>query len=143
MVTISDTKDDLKKKILNEMTVDYGNTLEKNFNKAKLFIRISKDGLVDVLVKEKVTGPQQIQLYLIGKLYAVQAELAESYDVGNRELMDQLGIPEGSLLPWLKELRDKNKIRHVRKERNVFHSMPINLLQDTLEDIEIRVRKKS
>lgn len=136
-----ETKGDLKKKILSEMTVDYSNNLEKNFNLAKQLVRITSEGLVDVMVKDKVTGPQQIQLYLIGKLYAKQAELATTDEVGNRELMEQLGIPEGSLLPWLKELRDKNKIRQVRRERNVYHSVPVNLIENTLKIIQKKVQK--
>jgi hypothetical protein len=140
---MSETKDDLKKKILSEMTVDYSSNLERNFSLAKQFVRITKDGLVDVTVKDKVTGPEQIQLYLIGKLYAKQAELTTTDEVGNRELMDQLGIPEGSLLPWLKELRDKNKIRQAKRERNVYHSMPVNLIETTMQNIEKKLHKKA
>jgi hypothetical protein len=140
---MSETKDDLKKKILREMTVDYSSNLERNFSLAKQFVRITKDGLVDVTVKDKVTGPEQIQLYLIGKLYAKQAELTTTDEVGNRELMDQLGIPEGSLLPWLKELRDKNKIRQAKRERNVYHSMPVNLIETTMQNIEKKLHKKA
>lgn len=136
-----ETKDDLKKKILSEMTVDYSNNLEKSFNLAKQLVRITSEGLVDVMVKDKVTGPEQIQLYLIGKLYAKQAELATTDEVGNRELLEQLGIPEGSLLPWLKELRDKNKIRQFRRERNVYHSIPVNLVENTLKAIQKKVQK--
>lgn len=138
----TDAKEDLlRKKIRSEMTVDYSNNLEKNFNLAKQFIRITNDGLVDVIIKDKITGPEQIQLYLIGKIYAKRGEYTTDDQVGNRELMDQLGIREGSLLPWLKELRDNNKIRQVRRERNVYHSMPVNLIEVTLKAIEKKVQK--
>lgn len=136
-------RNDLKKKILSEMTVDYSGNLEKNFNLAKQFVRITSEGLVDVIVKDKVTGPEQIQIYLIGKLYAKQAELTTTDEVGNRELMEQLGIPVGSLLPWLKELRDKNRIRQSKRGKNVYHSMPANLVENTLQSIEKKLRKKS
>ena len=140
---MTETKEDLKKKVLSEMTVDYSSNLEKNFPLAKQFVRITSEGLVDVLIKDKVSGPEQILLYLVGKMYAKEGGLATTDEVGNRELMEQLGIPKGSLLPWLKELRDKNKIRQVRRERNVYHSVPVNLIESTLQTIEKKVRKKA
>ena len=133
---------ELKKKILEEMTVDHHNALEKNFELAKQLIRITKDGKVDVLYKEKLSGKDQIMLYLIGKLYAKEAELAESDEVGNKELLEELGIPEGSLLPWLKELRDKNKIQQIKRGRHSFHKIPINLVEKTLKEIKKKLNKK-
>ena len=55
--------------------------------------------------------------------------------------MDELGIPEGSLLPWLKELRDKNKIRQIKKGRIVHHRIPINAVERTLRSIERKLKK--
>jgi hypothetical protein len=136
-------KDSLKRRVLSEMTVDYSKILEKNFDRAKQFVRISADGLVDVLVRDKVTGPEQIQLYLIGKIYARAADLTATDEVGNKELMQQLAIPEGSLLPWLKELRDKNRITQIRHERNVYHTVPVNLIEETLRGIEKKVGKET
>ena len=43
------------------------NTLEKNFDLAKKFIRITSIGRIDILNKEKVKGQDKILLYLIGK----------------------------------------------------------------------------
>jgi len=65
-------------------------------------------------------------------LYAKEAELTPTDDAGNKELMDELGVPKGSLLPWLKDLRDENKIT-TRLDNNVprfwfstfkLHSLP-------------------
>lgn len=134
-------KDSLKSRVLSEMTVDYSKILEKNFDRAKQFVCISADGLVDVLVRDKVTGPEQIQLYLIGKIYARAADLTTTDEVGNNELMQQLAMPEGSLLPWLKGLRDKNKITRIRHERNAYHTVPVNLIEETLKGIEKKVDK--
>jgi len=138
---VGGTESELKKKILNEMTVNYSSNLERNFELAKQFIRIARDGKVEVLVKDKVGGKEQIQLYLIGKMYAKEAGLATTDEVGNNELMEQLGIPVGSLLPWLKDLRDKNKIKQVKHEKNVFHRVPVNLIESTLRAVEKKVRK--
>lgn len=131
----------LKKMIIEEMTVDYSNALEKNFDLAKQFIRITKDGKVDILFKDKLSGKEKILLYLIGKLYAKEVGFAATDDVGNKELMDELGIPKGSLLPWLKDLRDENKIKQVKKGRYTHHSIPVNLVERTLKSTERKLKK--
>lgn len=137
-----DASSDLKKKILGEMTVNYSDNLQKNFEMAKQFIRITRDGQVDILNKDKLSGTEQIQLYLIGKMYAKEAELATTDEAGNNELMEQLSIPVGSLLPWLKQLRDAKKIKQVKRERNVYHRIPVNLIEGTLKTIERKLHKK-
>jgi len=134
-------ENNLKQKIIEEMTVNYSNSLEKNFNLAKQFIRITKDGKVDILFKDKLTGKYQIMLYLIGKLYAKEGGFTTTDEVGNKELMDELGIPKGSLLPWLKDLRDKNKIKRVKKGQYTYHSIPINLVEKTLKYVERELKK--
>ncbi|MFX0210117.1 MAG: hypothetical protein ACFFDT_29315 [Candidatus Hodarchaeota archaeon] len=133
-------KENLRKRILEEMTIDYSKVLEQNFDLARQFIRLTKEGDVEVLVKEKVTGEEKIRLYLIGKLYAKEAGLTSTEDVGNQEFMDNLGIPSGSLLPWLKSLRDENKINQVKRERHTYHSIPIGLVDKTLKVIEKKIK---
>jgi len=138
---MTNEKKSLKERILEEMTVDYSNALEKNFDLAKQFIRLTQDGKVDVIVKDKVSGKEKILLYLIGKLYAKEAGFSPTDDVSNKELVGELGIPEGSLLPWLKELRDKNKIKRIKKGRTVHHSIPINVVERTLKSIERKLKR--
>ena len=108
-------QDNLKRRIMDEMVVDYASALERNFDLAKRFIRITKDGRVDILVKDKLVVRDNIALYLIGKLYAREAGFAASDEVNNEELLNELGIPSGSLLPGLKELRDKTIIKLQQK----------------------------
>ena len=132
---------DLKKRIIEEMTVNYSSALERNFDLAKQFIRITEDGKVDILFKDKLSGKEQILLYLTGKLYAKEAGFIATDDVANKELMNELGIPEGSLLPWLKDLRDKNKIKQVKKGRYTHHSIPVNLVEKTLKSVERKIKK--
>src|SRR2546425_1962513 len=103
---LREPKTNLKTKILEEMTVNYSDNLEKSFDTAKRFIRISSEGKIEIRVREKLNGKDQILLYLVGKLYAKEGGLSLDEYVGNAELLDQLGFPVGSLLPWLKELRD-------------------------------------
>jgi len=133
--------DNLKNRIIEEMTVDYASALEKNFDLAKQFVRITKDGRVDVQFREKLTGQYQILLYLIGKLYAREVGFATTDDVGNKELTDELGIPKGSLLPWLKDLRDKRKIQQIKKGRYAHHSIAVNMVEKTLKSIEKKLKK--
>ena len=131
----------LKKRILEEMTADYSNALEKNFDLAKQFMMVTKEGKVDVLIKENISGKEQLLVYLIGKLYANKAGLSATDDVGNKELMDELGIPPGSVLPWLKYLRDENKIKQVKRGKNVHHAIPISMVEKTLIGLEKKLKK--
>ncbi len=96
----------LKKRIEEEMTANYANMLEKNFDIAKTLLRITPSGTVDVLRKQDLQGTDKILLYLIGKRYAKEAGMTDSEYVQNKELGDQLGIKRGSMLPWIKSLRD-------------------------------------
>jgi CRP-like cAMP-binding protein len=131
----------LRKRILEEMTVNYSNALEKNFELAKQFIRITREGKVEVLFKDRLTGKEQILLYLIGKLYAKEAGLSTSESVDNKELMNELGIRIGSLLPWLKELRKNPGIKQIKKEkRRVEHYIPVNLIERVLQRIDKKLR---
>jgi len=134
-------KEDLRKRIVQEMTVDYSKVLEENLDLAKQFVRLTKEGDVEILVKEKVTGQERIVLYLIGKLYAKEAGLASLDEVGNQELIENLGMPQGSLLPWLKSLRDESKIKQVKRERHTYHTIPMSLVGKTLKSIEKKIRK--
>jgi hypothetical protein len=133
----------LKRRIMEEMTVDYSGALEKNFDLAKQFMRITRDGRVDILVKNKVSGQDRILLYLVGKLYAKEAGLASTDSVGNKELMNELGIPEGSLLPWLMALRKKPGIKQIKEEKQVAHYMPINLVEPVLRSIGKKLKGES
>ena len=133
----------IKKKIIEEMTIDYSNALEKNFDLAKQFIRITKDGKVDIPSKDKLVGTEQISLYLIGKLYAKEAGFIATNEVGTKELLEELGVPEGSLYPWLKELYDAKKIKRVKKGRSAYYIISVNLVEKSLKDIENKIIKKT
>jgi len=134
-------ENNLREKIIEEMTVNYSSALEKNFNLAKQFIRITRDGKVDVLYKDRLTGMDAILLYLIGKLYAKEAGLTLTDDVGSKELMNELGIPQGSLGRWLKDLRDSNKIKPITRGRYTHHTAALNVVEKTLKSIERKIGK--
>ncbi len=132
----------LRKRILEEMTSNYSGNLEKNFDIAKQFVRLSPEGFVEVLVKEKIAGKDQILLYLIGKMYAKEAGYVNDEYVSNNELLEHLRYPIGSLLPFLKELRDDNLVRQTKRENNAFHTVPPAKLEEILASIEKKTRKK-
>lgn len=134
------TKRGLKERIREEMTAGYTNTLERNFELAKQFIHVTSNGKVDVLLRNKLTGKEQILLYLIGKLYAKQADYTPTEDVGNKELANELGTPIGSLLPWLKALRDSNKIKSIKRGKYTNHVIPINLVERVLRSVDKKIK---
>lgn len=131
----------LKKKIIEEMTVDYSNALGKNFDLAKRLIRITKEGKVDIPSKNKLNSKEQILLYLIGKLYAKEVGYADEEAVGSEELMNELGMVRGSLDPALKELRDAKKIKPMKKGRCKYHSIFVNLVESTLKSLEPKLKQ--
>lgn len=123
----------LKEKILNEMIVDHSDALEKNFERVKKLIAITKTGKVDITIdKAKLGGEDLIRLYCMGKLYSKESGLSKNVDVHYSELMDELGIKKGSVLPWLKNLRDNN---FLKSEKKGIHYMPLNMVERTIDDI--------
>lgn len=135
-------ENNLKKKIIEEMIVDYANALERNFDLAKRFLRITSSGRVAILAKDQFKIKEQILVYLIGKLYALEAGLTDEDNVSNKEFLDELGIPKGSLLPALKELRDKKRIELVKKGRYSNHRIPVNHVERTLNGIAEKTSTK-
>lgn len=129
----------LKKRILDEMTVETTGVLSKNFDLAKKFVKVAKNGKVEVMVKEKISGQERVLLYLIGKQYAKEAGLSESNVVSNKELMDELGVPRGSLDPWLMALRKSPGIKQVKEEQQVAHYIPTNVIEAILKDVERKI----
>ena len=134
-------QDELAKKILDTMVVDHSDALEKNFALASEFIKITKEGKVDVIVKSQITGPEKITMYLIGKLYAKRAGLVATEYTKNEELMNELGIGYTSLLPWLKTLRDNNIVEAGKSDgRESSHAVLLNAVERTLNDVNKKLK---
>ena len=125
----------LKKRVLEEMAVDYTRILEKNFDLAKNFVSITSEGKIELKNQESFKGRDKILLYLIGKAYAKESGLADTESVGNEELQEGLGIPIGSMLPWLKELRDTKKIKKITVNNKSYHSITSKCIEQTLKRI--------
>lgn len=136
-------KDVLRNKIKDVLSVDYSDLLDKNLDFVKQLLRITKEGKIDVIVKSNVTGQQKIGLYLIGKLYAKESGLSITDEADNKELMTQLGVREGSLLPWLKSLRDSGVIHDTQKGKKTYHSLPANEMERVLKEVYQYLKKAS
>ena len=128
-------KQKFKEVIIDGMKVDYDNVLEKNFDLAKKFIRITGSGTIDIINKENLSTNDKILIYLVGKKYAKEAQLADYEGAGNKELKDELGIPEGTLLPGIKHLRDKRMIKTIKKDGLSFHNILPNLIEKVLKKL--------
>ena len=129
---------DLKNRILKEMTVDHSDALERNFEFAKRFVRITKGGKIHVLVKDRIPEKQSILLYLLGKLYAKEAGMVDSEAVKNKEIMDELGMIEGSVSGRLTELRDQGRVVRVKTG---YHVIPLNQVEKTLREVEANLEQ--
>jgi len=132
--------EDLKKRVLGEMTVDHRGALERNFELAKKHVKITQDGKVELIHKDRMGGKPQIVMYMIGKLYAKEAGLAEAEDVGNEELTTELGIPGGSLRPWLAELRKENKVRAAKRGRYTYHAVQLHVVEKELRAVDVLIQ---
>lgn len=125
---------DFKNKILSEMMVNHSGALEKNYEIAKKFIRFSREGKIEVTIKSELSVRDQILMYLIGKLYAYEAGVSTENHVSNEELMNELGLPKGSVTGRLTDLRKENKIKQTSRGR---HRIQINVIEKTLRGINI------
>lgn len=134
-------KGSLEERIRNEMTVDYHDALEKNFETAKELIAITPDGKISLRKSAGLGGEDKILLYLIGKVYAKKVGFTTDEKVANEELMNELGIKQGSLLPWLKFLRDKNLIKNELKGNKAYHYITHNHIERMLNEITKKIQK--
>ena len=121
---------------MEEMIVDHQNILEKYFDLAKNFINITTEGIINIISEEKFSIEEKILLYLIGKIYAKEAGLVTTEEVGYKELMDNLGVLKGTIYPVIKRLRDKNKISQKKKGKLTYITIPLNLLGKMLSKMK-------
>ena len=126
----------LKKRIIEEMIVDHQNILEKYFDLAKKFISITSKGTINIISEEKFSIEEKILLYLIGKIYAKEAGLVSTEEVGFKELMDNVGVLKGTIYPVIKRLRDKNKISQRNQGKLTYITIPLNLLGNILSKMK-------
>ena len=132
---------ELKERIKDQMMSSYSNSLEKNFELAKNFIRITKEGKVDVIVKDKINVKFSILLYLIGKLYSKEGSLSETEFVGSKEFMEELGLPSGTFWRSIKELKDKNKVNTKTNKGVNSYTILISSVEKVLKMIKEKIEE--
>lgn len=99
----------LKKWIENEMTVDIESELLKHKEKVKNLVQLTKTG--DVILKQTdLTAKQKILVYLIGKTYSKVADYTKDETVTNKELIETLSLPEGTVKNALFDLRNEGLV---------------------------------
>lgn len=98
--------------IRQELTVDIESELSKYKEKVKTLISLTPSG--EVLIKRNdLTAKQKILIYLIGKAYANIVNYSEG-TATNKELMDSLHLPEGTVKYTLFELRNEGLVLSVK-----------------------------
>ena len=131
--------EELKKWVKEELTVTEVNELTRHKEKVKELIGITSDGMVVFKVDStKLTAKEIICLHIIGKVYAHVAGYVDEESVSNKELIEALNLPEGTIGYALKELRDR---KFVIAEKTGIHRILYNKIGGILEDILKKVRE--
>lgn len=131
----------LKKRILEEMKVDGAGALEQHFEVVKTLVKLTPTGRVVVLDKERYGARDQVMLYLLGKLYGGEAGLSQK-GASNEELMIELGLPEGTVRPRLKELRDARLVATTADGGESLHHVPSHMIERAIQSVTLRNKAK-
>ena len=112
-----------------EMMSDDADELNRNKERVKEYIRLTSDGGV-IITRRGLTARLEIALYYIGLAYAKVAGLREDDVVSNKEIAERLGLPDGTVHPKIKELRDGHYIEQVKDGMHRINPRRINELLD-------------
>jgi len=105
--------DELAAWVKKEMMSDDADELNRNKERAREYVRLTSDGGV-IITRRGLTARLEIALFYIGLAYAKVAGLREDDVVSNKEVVDRLGLPDGTVHPKIKELRDGHYIEQVK-----------------------------
>lgn len=108
---LTQEEDDLEKWIKRELTVDIRNELNKHRENVKKLLRLMPSG--EIIIKTDVvpiSSKEQIALYMIGKFYSNYVKYAKERTATNKELVDTLALPEGTVKNSLFQLRKEGSI---------------------------------
>jgi len=115
------------------MASDPPSVLWDHRERAAKFIGVASDGSVVVRSSEEWNARDKIVAYFLGKHYAVAGGYAPDAVVENQELVANLGIPDNTVAPRVKELRDGRIISSVGNGR---HVLPLSNIKRVLDDLE-------
>ena len=131
--------EELEEWVKKELTVTREDYLIRNKDKVKKVIGITMNG--EVLFKvdvERLAAREVICLYMIGKVYANLAGYVDTEIVTNKELIETLKMPEGTVKYTLKELRDD---KFIVAEKPGFHRIIYNKIGGILETIVKKIEE--
>ncbi len=106
--------------------------LHKHRDVFKQLATIKENGRVTIQNYD-ATAKNQILAYMTGAAYAQIAELREDDAVANQELIDELGLPEGTVRPTLKTLREKKLV--VQKQQGL-HRINYRKLNEIIPELK-------
>jgi hypothetical protein len=92
-----------------ELMANQDDELSANKDRIKGLIRLTAEGTV-LIQDRRRTAWEQIGLYYVGVAYARIAGLRQTDQVTNKEIAEKLGMPEGTVHPSVKDLRDDHFI---------------------------------
>jgi biotin operon repressor len=99
---------------------------------ARELVTIRENGKITIR-RYNLTAKLQILSYLIGAAYAKIAETRQDDAVSNKELIEELGLKEGTVKPTLAKLREEGQI--VQKTEGL-HRIDYRKLKDIITDIK-------
>jgi len=133
IATEGESRDELQQWIDDNMTSDPANALWDNRERAARFAAVARDGSVVVKANGNFTAYLKVLAYHVGALYSATRGHRPDAVVSNQELVARLGLPEGTVKPKVKELRDSHMTEAVEEGR---HVLPLVNLQRALDELE-------
>jgi hypothetical protein len=132
---LSEGDAEMREWVKKNMAADPPSILRDNRDRAAKFVGVASDGSVVVKAGEKWGARERIVAYYLGKHYAVAGGLAEDAVVENQELVTNLGIPDNTVAPRVKELRDGRIVNAVGSGRHILLPSNIKRILDDLEKL--------
>lgn len=124
----------LEDEIKNTLVPDTDTVLENHLNKVKNFLEIFEDGTIIIKNEYRNVGPStRILIYLIGRRYAYEGNLAESDTLTTGFFYDRFDAPDRTVRDWLQGLRDAGL---AAKEGRSEHRIVVENLPDAVERVQ-------
>jgi len=131
----SESPDDLRKWVVDNLTTDPANILWDERERAAKFFTLAPDGSVVMRPNEKYTARHKVLVVHVGKLYAEAAGYVPAAVVTYPDLLTTLNLPEGTVYPAVKGLRDDHVIDSVDNGRHVLTRAKLTRALEELENL--------
>src|SRR5438445_9858112 len=98
----SESPDDLRKWVVDNLTTDPANILWDERERAAKFFTLASDGSVVVKPNDRYAARHKVLVVFVGKPYAEAAHYTSDAVVTYRDLMATLNLPDGTVYPAVK-----------------------------------------